>query len=183
MRCGLHTKLIVIDTMQVAKGTSKDANYSNDYVETCAFKNITPETAHEIALKLAETGKKYHSEPESLQVLWDASDVLCLQYGLCVIQKKKDKEGVIVILKILPVFTGGFLRYREVLYGKGKRSGLRLQPGSCIIRIWMQLYGCTCCIRSHTCWNGCICGSHSHNRNRKRSGSHSRTGGGTGEHH
>ena len=84
--------------------------------------NITPETAHEIALKLAETipgfeivvathrdahhvhshfvinsvsfetGKKYHSDPESLQALWDASDALCLQYGLSVIQKKKGKK-------------------------------------------------------------------------------------------
>ena len=84
--------------------------------------NITPETAHEIAMKLAETipgfeivvathrdahhvhshfvinsvsfetGKKYHSDPESLQALWDASDALCLEYGLSVIQKKKDKE-------------------------------------------------------------------------------------------
>ena len=84
--------------------------------------NITPETAHEIALKLAETipgfeivvathrdahhvhshfvinsvsfetGKKYHSDPESLQALWDTSDALCLQYGLSVIQKKKGKK-------------------------------------------------------------------------------------------
>ena len=84
--------------------------------------NITPEKAHEIACKLAETipgfemvvathrdahhvhshfvinsvsfetGKKYHSDPQSLQSLWDASDALCLQYGLSVVQKKEDKE-------------------------------------------------------------------------------------------
>ena len=84
--------------------------------------NITPEVAHEIALKLAEsipgfeivvathrdahhvhshfvinsvsfeTGKKYHSDPESLQTLWDASDRLCLEYGFSVIQKKNGKE-------------------------------------------------------------------------------------------
>ena len=84
--------------------------------------NITPETAHEIALKLAETipgfeivvathcdadhvhshfvinsvsyetGKKYHSDPQSIQALWDASDKLCLQYGLSVITERKKKE-------------------------------------------------------------------------------------------
>ena len=84
--------------------------------------NITPEKAHEIAIKLAETipgfeivvathcdadhvhshfvinsvsyetGKKYHSDPQSLQSLWDASDALCLHYGLSVSQKKTDKE-------------------------------------------------------------------------------------------
>lgn len=84
--------------------------------------NITPEVAHEIALKLAEsipgfeivvathrdahhvhshfvinsvsfeTGKKYHSDPESLQTLWDASDRLCLEYGFSIVQKKNGQE-------------------------------------------------------------------------------------------
>lgn len=84
--------------------------------------NITPEVAHEIACKLAdaipgfeivvathcdadhvhshfvinsvsyETGKKYHSDPQSIQALWDASDKLCLQYGLSVITARKKKE-------------------------------------------------------------------------------------------
>ena len=84
--------------------------------------NITPEVAHEIACKLAdaipgfeivvathcdadhvhshfvinsvsyETGKKYHSDPQSIQSLWDASDKLCLQYGLSVITQRKKKE-------------------------------------------------------------------------------------------
>ena len=84
--------------------------------------NITPEVAHEIACKLAdaipgfeivvathcdadhvhshfvinsvsfETGKKYHSDPQSIQTLWDASDKLCLQYGLSVITEHKKKE-------------------------------------------------------------------------------------------
>lgn len=84
--------------------------------------NITPEVAHEIACKLAnaipgfeivvathcdadhvhshfvinsvsyETGKKYHSDPQSIQALWDASDKLCLQYGLSVITQRKKKE-------------------------------------------------------------------------------------------
>ena len=84
--------------------------------------NITPEVAHEIACKLAdaipgfeivvathcdadhvhshfvinsvsfETGKKYHSDPQSIQSLWDASDKLCLQYGMSVITVRKKKE-------------------------------------------------------------------------------------------
>lgn len=84
--------------------------------------NITPEVAHEIACKLAdaipgfeivvathcdadhvhshfvinsvsfETGKKYHSDPQSIQALWDASDKLCVQYGLSVITQRKKKE-------------------------------------------------------------------------------------------
>lgn len=84
--------------------------------------NITPETAHEIALKLAETipgfeivvathcdadhvhshfvinsvsfetGKKYHSDQQSIHALWDASDKLCLQYGLSVIKRKQNNE-------------------------------------------------------------------------------------------
>lgn len=83
--------------------------------------NLTPQTAHEIALKLAEqfpgfeilvathtdrehihshfiinsvnvnTGKKYHSNLESLQQLRAASDQLCLAYGLSVIQPKQRK--------------------------------------------------------------------------------------------
>lgn len=84
--------------------------------------NITPETAHEIALKLAETipgfeivvathcdadhvhshfvinsvnfetGMKYHSDQQSIHALWDASDKLCLQYGLSVIKRKQTNE-------------------------------------------------------------------------------------------
>ena len=84
--------------------------------------NITPETAHEIALKLAETipgfeivvathcdadhvhshfvinsvnfetGMKYHSDQQSIHALWDASDKLCLQYGLSVIKRKQNNE-------------------------------------------------------------------------------------------
>ena len=80
--------------------------------------NISPETAHEIALKLAEqfsgyevvvathtdrdhihshfiinsvnsdTGKKYHSDKNTLQKLRDVSDQLCLEYGLSVIQPR-----------------------------------------------------------------------------------------------
>ena len=83
---------------------------------------LTPEEAHEIALKLAEeipgheivvathtdrlhihthfiinsvsceTGKKYHSNLESLNVLRAASDKLCKQYGFSVVQPKQKKK-------------------------------------------------------------------------------------------
>ena len=83
---------------------------------------ITQGTAHEIACRLAEsipgfeivvathcdadhvhshfvinsvsfeTGKKYHSDSQSIQALWEASDNLCLQYGFSVIKKKQEKE-------------------------------------------------------------------------------------------
>ncbi len=83
---------------------------------------VTPEMAHEIALKLAEqipgfeivvathtdrdhihshfvinsvscdTGLKYHSNRDSLEQLWEASDELCLQYGLSVVKPKKKQE-------------------------------------------------------------------------------------------
>ena len=84
--------------------------------------SITPEQAHEIALKLAEqipgfeivvathtdrdhihshfvinsvsceTGLKYHSNRDSLEQLWKASDELCMQYGLSVVKPKKQKK-------------------------------------------------------------------------------------------
>ena len=83
---------------------------------------VTPEMAHEIALKLAEqipgyeiivathtdrehlhshfvinsvsyeTGLKYHSNEESLMALRKASDELCMQYGLSVVKPKKQKQ-------------------------------------------------------------------------------------------
>ena len=83
---------------------------------------VTPEMAHEIALKLAEqipgyeilvathtdrehihshfvinsvsyeTGLKYHSNEESLIALRRASDELCMQYGLSVVKPKKQKQ-------------------------------------------------------------------------------------------
>ena len=83
---------------------------------------VTPEMAHEIALKLAEhipgfeivvathtdrdhihshfvinsvscdTGLKYHSNEESLMELRRASDELCMQYGLSVVQPKKKQQ-------------------------------------------------------------------------------------------
>ena len=83
---------------------------------------VTPEMAHEIALKLAEqipgfeivvathtdrdhihshfvinsvscdTGLKYHSNRDSLEQLWKASDELCMQYGLSVVKPKKKQK-------------------------------------------------------------------------------------------
>ena len=83
---------------------------------------LTPEVAHEIALKLAEeipgfeivvathtdrahihthfiinsvnceTGKKYHSNLESLNALRAASDRLCKEYNLSVVQPKQKKK-------------------------------------------------------------------------------------------
>ena len=83
---------------------------------------VTPEQAHEIALKLAEripgyeivvathtdrdhilshfvinsvscdTGLKYHSNKDSLEQLWKASDELCMQYGLSVVKPKKKQK-------------------------------------------------------------------------------------------
>jgi hypothetical protein len=44
------TKLIVIDTMQMAKGTGKDPNYGSDYIDTGAFKDIADK--HHVALLL-----------------------------------------------------------------------------------------------------------------------------------
>ena len=83
---------------------------------------VTPEMAHEIALKLAEeipgfeivvathtdrdhihshfvinsvsceSGKKYHSNKESLMKLREASDKLCMEYGLSVVKPKPKKK-------------------------------------------------------------------------------------------
>lgn len=83
---------------------------------------LTPEVAHEIALKLAEeipgfeivvathtdrahihthfiinsvsceTGKKYHSNLETLNALRAASDKLCMEYGLSIVQPKQKKK-------------------------------------------------------------------------------------------
>lgn len=83
---------------------------------------VTPEMAHEIALKLAaqipgfeivvathtdrdhihshfvinsvscDTGLKYHSNRNSLEQLWKASDELCMQYGLSVVKRKQKQK-------------------------------------------------------------------------------------------
>lgn len=84
--------------------------------------DITPEKAHEIAIKFAqeqfkgyeivvathmdkehihshivlnsvncETGKKYHSDKDNIKRLREASDAICLKYGLSVIENKKSE--------------------------------------------------------------------------------------------
>ena len=85
--------------------------------------NLTPQTAHEIALQLAEqfagfevvvathtdrdhihshliinsvsseTGKKYHSDKDNIQHLRNASDDLCRAYGLSVLKPKPKKTS------------------------------------------------------------------------------------------
>ena len=85
--------------------------------------NLTPQTAHEIALKLAEqfdgfevvvathtdrdhihshliinsvsaeTGKKYHSDKDNIQYLRNVSDDLCRAYGLSVLKPKPKKTS------------------------------------------------------------------------------------------
>jgi len=82
---------------------------------------LSPQTAHEIALKLAqefaghevlvcthtdrdhlhshlvinsvsaETGRKYHSDKDNIQRIRQASDNLCREYGLTVIQPKQKR--------------------------------------------------------------------------------------------
>ena len=39
-----------------------------------------------------DAGKKYHSNRESLEMLWAASDKLCLEYGLPVVKPKKKQK-------------------------------------------------------------------------------------------
>ena len=86
---------------------------------------LTPETAHEIALKFAQqmfpgfevlvathtdkahihshfvvnsvscdTGYKYHSDSDNIQRLRDASDKLCMEYGLSVVTPKDKSQKV-----------------------------------------------------------------------------------------
>lgn len=50
MRKHPDTKLIVIETMQMAKGTSKDATYNSDHTDTGVFKDIADK--HKVALLL-----------------------------------------------------------------------------------------------------------------------------------
>jgi len=56
MRKYPDTKLIVIDTMQMAKGASKDPNYSSDYIDTGAFKDVADK--HKVALLLVHHLRK-----------------------------------------------------------------------------------------------------------------------------
>lgn len=113
---------------------------------------VTPEMAHKIALKLAqqipgyeiivathtdrehlhshfvinsvsyETGLKYHSNKESLEMLWKASDELCMQYGLSVVKTKKQKKER----------TMSDREYRAYAKGKSWKMDLEITVDECM---------------------------------------------------
>ena len=114
---------------------------------------VTPEMAHEIALKLAqqipgyeiivathtdrehlhshfvinsvsyETGLKYHSNEESLMALRKVSDELCMQYGLSVVKPKKQKER-----------TMSDREYRAYAKGKSWKMDLEITVDECMVQ-------------------------------------------------
>ena len=114
---------------------------------------VTPEQAHEIALKLAqqipgyeilvathtdrehlhshfvinsvsfETGLKYHSNKESLEMLWKASDELCMQYGLSVVKPKKKQKRE---------RTMSDREYRAYAKGKSWKMDLEITVDECM---------------------------------------------------
>ena len=115
---------------------------------------VTPEMAHEIALKLAEqipgyeilvathtdrehlhshfvinsvsfeTGLKYHSNEESLMALRRASDKLCMQYGLSVVKPKKQKQR--------KERTMSDREYRAYAKGKSWKMDLEITVDECM---------------------------------------------------
>ena len=114
---------------------------------------ITPEMAHEIALKLAEhipgfeivvathtdrdhihshfvinsvsyeTGLKYHSNEESLMALRKASDELCMQYGLSVVKPKTKQKKE---------RTMSDREYRAYAKGKSWKMDLEITVDECM---------------------------------------------------
>ena len=114
---------------------------------------VTPEMAHEIALKLAEqipgfeivvathtdrdhihshfvinsvsyeTGLKYHSNEESLMALRRASDELCMQYGLSVVTPKKKQRKE---------RTMSDREYRAYAKGKSWKMDLEITVDECM---------------------------------------------------
>ena len=114
---------------------------------------VTPEMAHEIALKLAEqipgyeilvathtdrehihshfvinsvsyeTGLKYHSNEESLMALRRASDELCMQYGLSVVKPKKKQKKE---------RTMSDREYRAYAKGKSWKMDLEITVDECM---------------------------------------------------
>ena len=115
---------------------------------------VTPEMAHEIALKLAEhipgyeiivtthtdrehlhshfvinsvsyeTGLKYHSNEDSLMALRKASDELCMQYGLSVVKPKKQKKK--------KERTMSDREYRAYAKGKSWKMDLEITVDECM---------------------------------------------------
>ena len=114
---------------------------------------VTPEMAHEIALKLAEhipgyeiivathtdrehlhshvvinsvsyeTGLKYHSNEESLMALRKASDELCMQYGLSVVKPKTKQKKE---------RTMSDREYRAYAKGKSWKMDLEITVDECM---------------------------------------------------
>ena len=114
---------------------------------------VTPEMAHEIALKLAqqipgyeiivathtdrehlhshfvinsvsyETGLKYHSNEDSLMALRKASDELCMQYGLSVVTPKKKQRKE---------RTMSDREYRAYAKGKSWKMDLEITVDECM---------------------------------------------------
>ena len=114
---------------------------------------VTPEMAHEIALKLAEqipgfeilvathtdrehlhshfvinsvsfeTGLKYHSNEESLMELRKASDELCMEYGLSVVKPKKKQKKE---------RTMSDREYRAYAKGKSWKMDLEITVDECM---------------------------------------------------
>ncbi len=106
--------------------------------------NITPQTAHEIALKLAEhykefevlvsthvdcdhihshfiinsvsfeTGKKLHQAASAIQELRQKSDALCLEYGLSVCQPKEQRTKPLTAGEYHSAVRGGSWKMRLI---------------------------------------------------------------------
>jgi hypothetical protein len=106
--------------------------------------NITPQTAHEIALKLAkyykefevlvsthvdcdhihshfiinsvsfETGKKLHQAASAIQELRQKSDALCLEYGLSVCQPKEQRTKPMTAGEYHTAIRGGSWKMRLI---------------------------------------------------------------------
>jgi hypothetical protein len=106
--------------------------------------NVTPQTAHEIALKLAEhykefevlvsthvdcdhihshfiinsvsfeTGKKLHQAASAIQELRQKSDALCLEYGLSVCQPKEQRTKPLTAGEYHTAVRGGSWKMRLI---------------------------------------------------------------------
>ena len=60
------TKLIVIDTFQLARGTNRESNYPNDYADTQKLKKIADK--HKVAILLVHHLRKMH-DPDPVNML------------------------------------------------------------------------------------------------------------------
>ena len=126
MRKHPDTKLIVIDTMQMAKGTSKDATYNSDYTDAGAFKDIADK--HKVALLLI-----HHLRKET------ADDVFSRISGTTAISGAVDSSFTLVESKrgsgqAMLYCIGRDIEYREIELKRGEEniwevvSDSRVQP-------------------------------------------------------